>query len=284
MSSKRSEQGTPKPSVPGSEEWLLGAVREARASMPEIQVSEADLVAFLKSRSGFQRPLKDLRIAELCLVRACAASGDAAIRLFESRYFDQVPAVVSAFARHGLSADDLRQHLREMLFVPTESGLAKVIEFEGRGSLRSWVRAVLMRAALNLTRGRREVSDAAALVDAAALSEDVELGARKRVYAQEFSAAFARACARLAPRDLTMLRQYYLDGLGLEALGRLWNLHVANISRRLAKTRSALAQCTREELKAALQLDDGDVESVLRLIASKLDVRLSLITAAEQSE
>jgi hypothetical protein len=62
------------------------------------------------------------------------------------------------------ASDELRQNVRERLFLGTPDAPPRIASYSGEGDLRHWVRVVAMRAALNLTRGPERVfSDEQAL-------------------------------------------------------------------------------------------------------------------------
>ncbi len=66
----------------------------------------------------------------------------------------------------------------------------------------------------------------------------------------------------------TLLRYYYLDGVGVEELGRLYRVHASTVSRWLRSTREAILEQTRSQLAAMLVLKESEVESMLGLSGS----------------
>src|SRR5262249_12507693 len=94
--------------------------------------------------------------SDLYLACACASGDEQALAAFERRYIAEVPAFL---ARTGPSASligDVRQRLRERLFVAVDGKRTKICEYSGRGPLASWLRVVALRAAANLRRSDRD--------------------------------------------------------------------------------------------------------------------------------
>jgi RNA polymerase sigma-70 factor (ECF subfamily) len=87
--------------------------------------------------------------------------------------------------------------------------------------------------------------------------------------------AFATALADLPRRERTILRQYHVDGLSIDELARLHGIHRATSARWIAAARADLVQRVRGHLRAALSLDDRELDSVIGLVRSRLDLSLS---------
>jgi len=153
----------------------------------------------------------------------------------------------------------------------------KIGDYSGRGDLGGWVRVVAMRVALNLARGKTrevELEESDRLADGAAGSDDAELGLLKKLYQAEFREAFQQALTGLPVRDRNMLRQHYIDGLTLEQIGAVYQVHRVTMVRRMTETRKELATETRRRLKAKLRVSRGELDSIMRLLQSQLDVSI----------
>ena len=64
-------------------------------------------------------------------------------------------------------------------------------------------------------------------------SDDAEIRHLKTLYRGEFREAFQHALASLSVRDRNMLRQHYVDGLAMEQLGAMYQVHRITIVRRM---------------------------------------------------
>ncbi len=212
--------------------------------------------------------------SERDLARACALGDPRAMRTFEEAYFGEVESVAARFARSGLCADDLKQALREKLFLPKAGALPDVSRYRGRGALRHWVRVVAVRMAIDLTRARpRDASaDEDLLLDQAAPGDDPELAYLKRVCRAEFKVAFAQAVESLSFRQRNIVRLAFARGLSAEAVGVVYGVHAATARRWIAAARAALLDAVRTDLMSRLRVTPSDLQSILRLIESRLEV------------
>ena len=71
------------------------------------------------------------------------------------------------------------------------------------------------------------------------------------------------------------LRLHYLDGLSTERIGELYGAHRVTVARWLASARASLLDETRKRLAERLGVPATKVDSLIRILWSKLDVSLS---------
>jgi RNA polymerase sigma-70 factor (ECF subfamily) len=172
-------------------------------------------------------------------------------------------------------ADDVRQMLREKLFVGSAKTAPKIAEYAGTGALASWFRVTAMRTVLNLVRGAKEVPlDGDMVLDASCGQPDAEMELLKRRYRAEFKAAFAETVRTLAPRERNLLRYAYAEGLGSDDLAVIYGVHRTTVNRWLADVRAALVSGIRAAMTRELRVGKQELESILRLIQSQLEVTL----------
>jgi RNA polymerase sigma-70 factor len=231
----------------------------------------AHVARWLRPDEDPRGALAQLRIDQLWV--ACAAGhGDAAaIALVEQRYLTR-----AADALRGMHdvADEALQRVRELLFVGKQ-GRPRILDYAGRGELAGWIRTTAMREAFALLSPRREqpAGDRELLLPSA----DPALELMKQQYGASFKGALAGALAALPAETRDVLRRYYIDGLGLEQIAALDGVAASTISRRLDKARRALETATREALAAALRIGDDEVDSILRLLDSRLELSRSAL-------
>lgn len=138
------------------------------------------------------------------------------------------------------------------------------------------MRIIAVRRAVDLVRqARRElpIDDDTAL-QAFATAGDAELEHAKMRYVEEFKGAFAGALRALPARDQTLLRQHVIDGLTIDQLGALYRVHRATAARNVQRARQALLSSTRARLMSQLRVTPSELDSLLRLIRSRLEVSL----------
>jgi RNA polymerase sigma-70 factor (ECF subfamily) len=212
------------------------------------------------------------------LACACASRLPRALAVMEERYLPGVLRSLSAVSAAPMFVDDALQRLRESLFLGAEGGAPQIQSYRGRGPLTSWLRICATRLALKLkTRGRPADTDAATQDELAqvASDEDLELYAIQDEYRAEFKRAFQEAFAKLSARDKNLLRMQILEGLSVDQVATLYRVHRGSASRWLTTIRRFLLEETRRTLTERLHTTEADVDDLLELTRSQLDVSLS---------
>jgi RNA polymerase sigma-70 factor (ECF subfamily) len=213
---------------------------------------------------------------ELELAVAAAGGSSSAIAELEQMFAPTIAAVCRRFARGGHTEDDLRQILREKLFVGEPDRPATIAHYNGEGSLDAWIRVTATRLFIDLGRRKDRARETAA--DPAELDPieagDLELDLIKAEYRGAIARALAEAARELEPGERHLLRQHLVGKLSVEQLAAVLGVHRATISRRLSRARDALIARTRELVKERLRLDDRELTELFGLVISKLDVSL----------
>ncbi len=264
------------------ETTLGGLLRRAQQVTALAAADPAGLVAFLASRlpeltGPLATRLRELRVEDLALAWACSRGDAAAVAAVEARHFDVIPLALSQMPDAAAQAKEITQQLRLALFVGAAGQAPKIVQYAGRGDLRSWLRVVAVRAAVDLLRLQSrevELSDRMLAVLPAG-GADPELEHLKRLYQAEFKAAFERAMASLEARERNVLRYHFVEGLNIDEIGALHGVHRATVARWLQKIREALLARTRQELMQGLRVESAELESIMRLIQSQLDASIS---------
>ena len=263
-------------------EGALGAlVLRARAAWSTVTVPTPRfaryLVEHIPPAARSVEALAALDAPGLYVACACADGDGSAIAALEAAYFDDATPSLRRMATSSSFVDDVKQAVREKLFVSHDGSPAKITQFAGRGDLRTFVRVLMTREGLNLRRkSRREVLvDDASHGDGASFTRvDPELSHLKRRYGVEFERAFYDAIAALTSEERNLLRYHYLERLNIDQIGLACGVHRTSAARRLTKVRQSLVEATRRLVAQRLRLAEGEIASLLRLLESELDVSL----------
>ncbi len=271
--------GAPAPPAPPGEleDALRGALRSARLAWPDIDVPADAFVASLASRlPPAQRSpaaLRALHAADLYLVCACDRLDPRALAAFETHYFSEVDRALARMKLSPLAVDDVKGKLREKLFFPANGERTPLASYSGRGALGAWLRLVAVRAALKAMRAAsKDAPEGLDELDLALRGVDPELTYLKTTFAAEFKTALAESIDALSVRDRNLLRQHALDGLTIDQLGALYRVHRATAARWVADVRARLLKEVQRRLMTRLRLDQDELDSVMRLARSQLDV------------
>jgi RNA polymerase sigma-70 factor (ECF subfamily) len=273
----------------GVGERLAAAVAQARAAFPAIALADEAFVRHLAARAdAAKRPLDALavlRTDDLFLAAACAAGDHEAILRFE---LEHVRWAERGLTKRGISADaieEAKQNVRERLLVGSET--AKILDYDGRGDLRQWVRVVLLREAILLSkrekREKRETPDTFDFLSLPDRADDPEIAYFKRRYRAEYKEAFTAALLGLSARERALLRQQYILGLNVDEIGTMYQVHRATAARWVQGARETLLSNARLELAHRLGLARAEIEAIVRMIDSQLEVSLGRILAVSTS-
>jgi RNA polymerase sigma-70 factor, ECF subfamily len=259
-------------------------VARARAEQGELGLTPARFVAYACARvrtpGELETELRALHAGDLYLCSGCMAGAPGALEAFERLF---VRAVEPALVRLGLEAadrQDVAQQLRIKLLVGTGGAPPALARYAGRGSLAGWLRASALRAGLDLLRTKRP-ADESVWLDWSAAADDPEMAQLKRAYQTAFKRAASDALGAVAPRTRLLLKQHLIDGVSVARLAALHQVHVATVYRWLEDARAALLADTRRRLVVALQIDGPEIERLMGLLQSQLDVSVQRLLGAE---
>jgi RNA polymerase sigma-70 factor (ECF subfamily) len=251
------------------------ALARAEAAWSDFRVGRDAFASFLDGRVE-EADLERAKVEDLYAACACAGGDVKAIAAVESRYF---PDIDAALGKMGLPSDrigEVKQGLRKLLFVGEPETPPRIGEYRGTGDLRAWLRVTAMRAALKLLRkdGRETPASDDAILEARSSADDPELAYMKAAYRAAFRAAFQEALESLHSKERTLLKQQIVDGLGIDELGALYEVHRATAARWVASAREKLLSRTRRTFMLRARISSDECESIMRLVRSQLDVSL----------
>jgi RNA polymerase sigma-70 factor (ECF subfamily) len=256
-------------------EFVLSAGEERRRWPGADEIAFARFITALGART--ECPLEELRAADLWIAFHASRGVPAAIQVLESSCFGDLAALLRGRGADPSEADEVVQRLRHRLLVAEPGTEPRIATYGGRGDLRAWVRVAAVRAWLNVRRESAQNASLAceddAFVDQA--TNDLELELLKGKYRELFRRVFLERVEALAPETRLLLKLHYLDRLSMDEVGKVLGVHRLTVLRRLERARQELSEGTKERLLAELRLAPPEVESLLRLIQSRLDVSLT---------
>ncbi|OJY22934.1 MAG: hypothetical protein BGO98_33420 [Myxococcales bacterium 68-20] len=262
---------------------LQATVARARRARPRLEIESSAFVAHLARHVGrdadVAATLAAVHVEDLYLACACALGSEAAIATFDTELLS--PAIEYARRVHrrvdGL-IDEAAQNLRMRLLVREPEREPAILTYTGRSPLGAWLRVTAIREARYLLRrGARR-----AAVDGAAADPARQVGPATRVGSPELALlkreglglmgdALERALQALDERERALLRLYFIEGMSLAALGRIYHVHESTMARRLQALRSRLL----DDVKQDLSIGTTSVHDLRAIVESELDVHLS---------
>ncbi|HEY1558168.1 MAG TPA: sigma-70 family RNA polymerase sigma factor [Kofleriaceae bacterium] len=250
---------------------LIGA---ARSRWPSVQFDEAKLAPLVGERltgADLGVALTAAPAADLALAAACIAQEPSAHAAFDS-ILAEVDAAGSATRATRDLVEEVKQLLRVQLLVAKEGKPPGIAGYRGKGPLRGWVRITATRELIRHKKKRERETPLAASLDTLLTSgSDPALEALKAEYRSEFAIALREAIETLSAEDRTLLRQQIVDDLSIDEVGAAYGVHRATAARWLNRARAALVAATHVRLADRLELPVEQIESVIRLVRSRLD-------------
>jgi RNA polymerase sigma-70 factor (ECF subfamily) len=236
---------------------------------PDLRVDLAAFARHLVARGGATCP----HAADVYLAFGCARGDPAAIAAFDREVLVRVRAYLGRLDASAGLADEVTQALRHKLLVSAPGAAPLIATYEGRAPLASWVRPAAVRLARTLLQERaRDVRlDTERAVGERAREHDPETALLKERDGTDVNRALERALARMPEKDRALLRLYFVEGLSLQAIGRMYHAHESTLSRRIAAVRAELVEAVRVELG----MSAGELDSLVALVRSRLEVDLA---------
>jgi RNA polymerase sigma-70 factor, ECF subfamily len=226
--------------------------------------------------------LRNLRLDDLVLARACARGNEAAwdvfVRTYREKLYRAARAIVPIESTARELADSVYGDLFGVRLGKEGRRISKLESYLGRGSLEGWLRMVLAQDYVNRFRAERRFAGFVEAIDCRA-----HIGNTAPENAKLASATDA-ALTELTSEERFLLAAYYLDRRTLAEMGRMLCVHESTISRRLEKITAALRKTIVRKLceagvgrRAAEEMLDTDVRDL------NLDIR-GRLTQERQGE
>lgn len=259
--------------------------RRARTRLPELTVDPIEVASLALARVAHDparfETLATLDWYELLLAASCRRGDAKALRRLDEEYMARSRPALRDLGLDVATIEGVLQDVRTLLVAPRQEAPPRICGYAGQGGLRKLVRVIAVREGLaRLRKQQRECpSDEDRLFERHGASLDPELAGIERQHRVALKAAFEAAVSELTSRQRNLLRLQTLDGLPVEQIAKLYQVHRVTASRWLGDARAAVAKGTRRHLRQALQLDTRGMASLIRVVQSQIDMSLERILA-----
>lgn len=222
--------------------------------------------------------LRDVDGDDLSLARACLDGDAAAIAKVRDLLADQLRFAASRTTASKDQIAEATASLSRVLFIDDGDRPAALRAYTARGDLKSYLRVVARRELIRVVnRGRREVGLDEDVIDRIVPPRDPEISLLRERYRNHVDDALRAAVRSLDDRNRALLRYAFVDGLNVDAIGKLYEVHRATAARWVAAAREHLGSQIRHELASRLKVDVDEVDSIVRLVQSRIDVSLERV-------
>ncbi len=213
-----------------------------------------------------EAPSADIHAEDVYLALACSRGDRIAWEHFADDYLPEVRRFAFQACRNRADGEDLAQEIVKSLMEQR----ARFASYSGRGSLLSWLRVTVARAAIDrFRRERKDVSledmqeQGRPVPDRASPQDQAEAG---RALDAHWGAIILRQLSdeirRLPPRDRLLLGLYYVEQVPLRAIAAHFDVHESTASRWITGVRDSVRKRVERELRIRHRLRPRDVELV----------------------
>lgn len=236
------------------------------------------LAANLPDKRDLADSLARLHGPDLYLACGCMLGLSAAIVAFDRKVLVQT---IPALRRMGLSGDgidEILQLVRTRLLVASEErGQPMIASYAGRGPLLGWVRTTVRRVAVSTKRKKDERllgTEEQDTVDSLSVPRDLERDYLKARYQRAFRQAVEDAISALGANQMTVLRLHYMDGLSIDRIGAIMQVHRATAARWIKTAEEAVRAGTRRLLRVRLGSSDSELDGLIALVQSQISISI----------
>jgi RNA polymerase sigma-70 factor (ECF subfamily) len=248
-------------------------VEIARSAWPMVEIDIAKLAEFVAPRlagADLVSALAAAPAADLAIASACTALEPSAQGAFESLLVEVNAAGASTNATKD-QVEEVKQLLRVQMLVPRDGKPPAISGYRGKGSIRGWLRITATRELIRFKKKDGRMHPTLKGLSKLGDDSDPVMDHLKAEYRAEFATALREAITDLSPEDRTLLRQQIADQMSIDEVGAAFGVHRATAARWLNRARGALVSATHKRLAQRLKLPVEEVDSVIRLVQSKLD-------------
>jgi RNA polymerase sigma-70 factor, ECF subfamily len=250
--------------------------RAGQEAWPEIAVDRARYAAELARRGTAVEAVKG---ADLYLAVACVDGNERAIAIVRDMLATEVRFAATKTTASKEQLADVTGAMSRVLFVDEPERPAALRAYSARGDLKSYLRVIATRELVRVVnRGRREVGvEDDDFIDRIVPRTDPELSILRERYRGDVDEAMRSALQTLDERERALLRYAFVDNLTVADVGKLYDVHKATAARWVAAAREELGKRIRDELAKRLKIDVDEVDSIVRLVQSRIDVSMDRV-------
>jgi RNA polymerase sigma-70 factor (ECF subfamily) len=276
--------------APELEATLARQLEAAHAAWPEVKLADAAFLRHLAERLPANRdPLHALagtHAADLYLACGCALGDPQALRAFDDHFLAQLTGYLRRWNAPPTFTDEVKQALRANLLVGNGGAAPKIASYVGQGPLLAWLRIVATRLAGRMRRTQKDlpVFNEDSPLQLRAPAADPELAYLKTRHRAELEEAFRTTLAALSTRERTILRFHFLDGMNAEAIAAVYKVSKRTAERWLAQTRERILTETRRLLADKLKMEPSQLDTLLGLVQSEIEVSIRSVLGDPPSQ
>jgi RNA polymerase sigma-70 factor len=229
--------------------------------------------------------LKKLYMRDLYLVCGCDHENGRAWQVLDTSYRKFVTDLVRFCYRNGTDAEEVADSVLVSLYLHDRSGHHRISSYDGRSSLGTWLRVIVINRAINEKQSGRMVITGTIpdIPDDLALP-NIELALRAGRYTHLLRDSLTCAFKELSARERLMLFWRYEENRQLGEIARLLGVHQSNVTRQLIKVQDRLRSHVTAILAAKHGLSDSAIQECLADMVENPQNTISLVNLIREAK
>lgn len=243
------------------------------------QKSIGRCVAWVEART--KKGTVEVSVPDLALVWAVLEGHAVALTELD----ELIEAASRRAAGRSLEPAELAQRVRTRLLVAPRGQQPRLGTYDGRGKLKSWLWTATRLELLQATRGLAQsaAEDLDSVPELTSPARSPEANARSSKDTRLVSRALKEALDVLEPRERTLLRMRFVDGVSTEELGKMFQVHRTTAQRWIEASLAKIMTAMRARLEQQARLARGEVDSLVGEVAASISLRLSQVLVRDES-
>lgn len=227
---------------------------------------------------------KRLYLRDLYLACGCVDKRDKAWAAFDFRYRRFVTNLVRLCYRRGTDTEEIADAVLVGLYFDDRSGRQRIASYDGRSSLATWLRVIVLNRAIN-DKNERKVTSSECVADvpdcqALANLESALLADR---YSKILSESLSRAFREISAKERLMLLWRYEQNLQLGEIAHLMGIHQSNVTRQLLRLQARLREAVIGNLAEQYQMSSSAIQECLATVVENPQCLMCLVSLIKET-
>jgi RNA polymerase sigma-70 factor len=207
------------------------------------------------NESALEEYTTRLYLRDLYLACGCVHDSEKAWKAFDARYRRFIFDLVRLSFRRGTDCEEVADSVLVSMYFHDRSGRKRIASYNGRSSLATWLRVIVINRAIN---DRHEMTvttdeDVADVQDRAAVA-NLEWALLADRYAKILRTSLVRALHKITAEERLLLLWRYEQNLQLGEIAQLMGIHQSNVTRQLLRLQARIRESVVEILSSQYRL------------------------------
>jgi len=221
---------------------------------------------------------KRLYLRDLYLSCGCVHNKEKAWATFDSRYRRFIADLVRFAYRYGADTEEIADAVLVSLYFNDRSGRQRIASYDGRSSLATWLRVIVINRAINERNDRKMANDESIgdVPDGRALT-NIESAVRAERYGKILTESLVHALRELTAKERLMLLWRYDENRPLGEIAKLMGIHQSNVTRQLLRVQAKLRESVIQTLASRHQLSASAIQECLTDVVDNPQMSISIV-------